>query len=98
MTVILIIAILAVMLLPSFTGVFRRGEKIRCMANLRTLYFGANSYVQDHNFWPQINPGLIKTPEKYAAAWQEALDRYERKEIVPLARGVRERLAALEPA
>jgi tetratricopeptide (TPR) repeat protein len=32
------------------------------------------------------------------AAWQEALDRYERKEIVPLARRVRERLAALQPA
>jgi class 3 adenylate cyclase len=31
------------------------------------------------------------------AAWQEALGRYERKEIVPLARRVRERMAALEP-
>jgi tetratricopeptide (TPR) repeat protein len=31
------------------------------------------------------------------AAWQEALDRYERKGIVPLADRVRERLAALEP-
>ena len=31
-------------------------------------------------------------------AWQEALDRYERKGIVPLARHVRERMAALEPA
>ena len=32
------------------------------------------------------------------ATWQEALDRYERKGIVPLARRVRERLATLEPA
>jgi tetratricopeptide (TPR) repeat protein len=31
------------------------------------------------------------------AAWHEALDLYERKGIVPLARRVRERLAALEP-
>jgi tetratricopeptide (TPR) repeat protein len=31
-------------------------------------------------------------------AWQEALDRYERKGVTPLARRVRERLAALEPA
>ncbi len=29
-------------------------------------------------------------------AWREALDRYERKEIIPLARRVRQRLAALE--
>jgi class 3 adenylate cyclase/tetratricopeptide (TPR) repeat protein len=32
------------------------------------------------------------------AAWREALDRYERKEMIPLARRVRERLAAIEPA
>ena len=31
------------------------------------------------------------------AAWQEALDRYERKEVIPLARRVRERLAELQP-
>ena len=35
--------------------------------------------------------------EDAVAAWQEALERYERKRIVPLARRVRERLAALEP-
>ncbi len=32
------------------------------------------------------------------AAWHEALDRYERKGIIPLARRVRERLASLQPA
>ncbi len=30
-------------------------------------------------------------------AWREALDRYERKGIIPLARRVRERLAAAQP-
>lgn len=35
--------------------------------------------------------------EEAVAAWQEALERYERKEIVPLARRVRERLATLQP-
>jgi tetratricopeptide (TPR) repeat protein len=34
--------------------------------------------------------------EEAAAAFREALDRYERKEIVPLARRTRERLAALQ--
>jgi AAA ATPase-like protein/adenylate/guanylate cyclase family protein len=34
--------------------------------------------------------------EEAIAAWGEALDRYERKGIVPLARRVRERLAALQ--
>jgi tetratricopeptide (TPR) repeat protein len=36
--------------------------------------------------------------EDAVAAWREALDHYERKEIVPLARRVRERLASLQPA
>jgi class 3 adenylate cyclase len=36
--------------------------------------------------------------DEAAAAWHEALDRYERKGIIPLARRVRERLAYLQPA
>jgi tetratricopeptide (TPR) repeat protein len=36
--------------------------------------------------------------DEAVAAWQEALDRYERKGVIPLARRVRERLALLEPA
>jgi tetratricopeptide (TPR) repeat protein len=36
--------------------------------------------------------------EEAAAAWHEALDRYERKGIIPLARRARERLSELEPA
>jgi class 3 adenylate cyclase/tetratricopeptide (TPR) repeat protein len=36
--------------------------------------------------------------EEAIAAWQEALDRYERKGIVPLARRVRQRLAAVQAA
>jgi len=35
--------------------------------------------------------------DEATAAWQEALERYERKGIVPLARRVRQRLAALDP-
>jgi hypothetical protein len=35
-------------------------------------------------------------PEEAIAAWREALDRYERKQIIPLARRTRERLEALE--
>jgi class 3 adenylate cyclase len=35
--------------------------------------------------------------EEAMAAWHEALERYERKGIIPLARRVRERLASLQP-
>jgi class 3 adenylate cyclase/tetratricopeptide (TPR) repeat protein len=34
--------------------------------------------------------------DEATAAWQDALDRYQRKQIIPLARRVRERLAALQ--
>ena len=36
--------------------------------------------------------------DEAVTAWHEALERYERKGVVPLARRVRERLVALEPA
>jgi class 3 adenylate cyclase len=36
--------------------------------------------------------------EEAVTAWQEALERYERKQVIPAARRVRERLAALQPA
>jgi tetratricopeptide (TPR) repeat protein len=36
--------------------------------------------------------------EDAIAAWQEALDCYERKQIIPLARRLRERLAAIQDA
>jgi hypothetical protein len=36
--------------------------------------------------------------EEATVAWREALDRYERKGVVPLARSVRERLGALQTA
>jgi tetratricopeptide (TPR) repeat protein len=36
--------------------------------------------------------------EDAITAWQDSLDRYERKGIIPLARRVRERLAASQPA
>jgi class 3 adenylate cyclase/tetratricopeptide (TPR) repeat protein len=36
--------------------------------------------------------------DEAVAAWTEALERYERKGVVPLVRRVRERLAALQPA
>jgi AAA ATPase-like protein/adenylate/guanylate cyclase family protein len=35
--------------------------------------------------------------EEAVVAWREALDRYERKQVIPAARRVRDRLAALEP-
>ena len=75
MTVIMIIALLAVLTFPAINMVRQRAEKIRCTGNLRNLYYGANSYVQDKGSWPQINPSLMKTNStEYAAEWIAALE------------------------
>jgi class 3 adenylate cyclase/tetratricopeptide (TPR) repeat protein len=41
--------------------------------------------------------GAAGRREEAIAAWREALDRYEQKQVIPLAHRVREQLAALEP-
>jgi prepilin-type N-terminal cleavage/methylation domain-containing protein len=74
LTVVLIISILAVMLYPALSTMTSRAEKVKCMSNLRTLYYGANCYVQQNGYWPQVNPRLIQSKSAdYARAWQTAL-------------------------
>jgi hypothetical protein len=45
----------------------------------------------------EVTPRLaaLVRRDEAVAAWREALDRYERKQIVPLARRVRDRLTTL---
>jgi type II secretory pathway pseudopilin PulG len=75
MTVVVIIAILAVLMFPAFSGLINRTDGTRCMANLRNLYYGASGYVQQNGHWPQIDTTLIKASGgQYAAAWRSALE------------------------
>jgi class 3 adenylate cyclase/tetratricopeptide (TPR) repeat protein len=55
------------------------------------------SHADTHNDLAEVLEAAGRRDEAIAA-WQEALERYERKGIVPLARRVRERLEALQPA
>jgi len=55
-----IIFILVTLSVPAFEQVRVRVEKVNCMGNLRQLYTGANSYVQDKGQWPQVNPSVYK--------------------------------------
>lgn len=73
MTVILIVAILAVLLFPAFTAVRSRTEKVQSLANLHSLYTGAEAYLQQNGKWPQIDTRLIKTRD-YDKAWIAALE------------------------
>jgi len=72
--VIVIIAILATLLLPVFSKMRARAQRVQCMANLRSLYVAAESYVQQYGSWPQI-PVLDSdsADQDYANAWIAAL-------------------------
>ncbi len=75
--VMVIIAILASMLLPILSSFKSRAEEARCLANLRSLYLGASSYLQSNGSWPQIPNDLIASEAKtYAKKWVTALTPY----------------------
>jgi len=69
-TVIFIILILVTLLVPGFEIVRQRMDKAACITNLSQLYVAANSYVQDHGSWPQVDPALHHAPNNaYYEAW-----------------------------
>lgn len=75
-TVVLVIAILAVMVAPMVSTIRGRLDRSRCMANLRNLHVAAALYVQERRQWPQIiAPGASGSPE-VAARWVDALRPY----------------------
>jgi prepilin-type N-terminal cleavage/methylation domain-containing protein len=69
-----IIAILATLLLPVFSKMRGRAQRVQCMGNLRSLYIAAESYVQQNGSWPQIDMEDSDSAEQdYANAWITAL-------------------------
>ena len=75
MMAIVIIGILAVLLFPAIGSIRSRVEKVRCVANLRSLYAASSLYVQQKGHWPQIDAKLIATDKKaHAKAWIAALE------------------------
>jgi type II secretory pathway pseudopilin PulG len=69
---IVVIMILVTLLIPAYEQVRMRVEKVSCMNNLRQLYTGANSYIQEYGRWPQVNPALLQGPNNaYDEAWIE---------------------------
>ena len=74
LTVIVVIAILATLLIPVLSSMKARAQRVQCMANLRSLYVGANLYVQQNGSWPQIVMSDSDSAEQdYAKAWIAAL-------------------------
>jgi class 3 adenylate cyclase/tetratricopeptide (TPR) repeat protein len=88
-------------------------ETMALVYSARGRHSEAEQLVREAVTWAERTDGLCHQGDAYCglaevleatgrrdeaiAAWQEALDCYERKEVIPLARRVRERLAALQP-
>ena len=71
LVVLVIIGILVTLSFPLVSGLRARAQRIQCTANLRSLYTGAELYVQTNGSWPQI--AVTDDEEKYAADWIAAL-------------------------
>lgn len=79
LTVLVVIAILATMLLPVVSNMASRMERAKCTMNLRAVYLGAEFYLQDRKQWPQIDPSLSgkADSDEYARLWIAALMPYK---------------------
>ena len=65
-----VIVILAALMVPAFSAMRGRAQRVQCTSNLRNLYIAANLYVQQNGSWPQIPTG---SSQDYARAWIAAL-------------------------
>ena len=72
--VVLILALLAVLLIPVAEKVRARLDATKCAANLRSLQVAASLHVQEKGSWPQVTFGA--SPQRFAEDWIAALRPY----------------------
>lgn len=73
LTVVVIIAILAVLGVGTFEQIRGRSERINCTANLRNLHAGLQSYLIQNDHWPQCP--LKLTANGYDEWWINELQK-----------------------
>lgn len=77
MTVIVIIMILGVVLVQAQQNWQVKAEQAKCVMNLKSIYVGASSYLQDQQHWPQIDSSLAtENGQEFARQWYAALAPY----------------------
>ena len=81
-TVMVVIAILAVLVIGGVQNMQARAGKLHCMMNLRNLSVAANLYVQNQGSWPQIDTNLLADdyPE-FCRQWVKAFAPYNISEV-----------------
>lgn len=74
LTVVVVIGILVVLLLPLWSKMRARAQRVQCTSNLRSLYVATETYIQQNGSWPQIVTAESDSDEQdYARAWIAAL-------------------------
>lgn len=74
LTVMVVMGILATLLISAVKKPRAQVERVACMANMRSLHVGLNSYVTDHGQWPQMPPNLDN--EQSANWWITVMRQY----------------------
>jgi type II secretory pathway pseudopilin PulG len=76
LTAIGIVAILSVLIIGATGTLRQRARRAHCVQNLKSLYAGAELYLQQQGHWPQINVDVTAetADEDYAAQWIAALE------------------------
>lgn len=74
LAVICILLIIAVLVMPNYNSWLAHAAQARCMANMRSIHLGLESYLNDHNnIWPQGPSPLEGTP--WAEFWIRTLEK-----------------------
>ena len=66
--VVAIIAMLAALLIPIIPALISKAQGVACMGNLRTLYLGFSTSLNDGNGWPQI-PSNVTIGSQQEQQW-----------------------------
>jgi type II secretory pathway pseudopilin PulG len=71
LVVILVIGIISVLAMPIYSGLRARAQRVQCMANLKNLSVGAEQFLQQNGYWPQISPASESETamQDYARSW-----------------------------
>lgn len=80
MTSIVVISILCLIAMQTFSHISGKAELARCHNNLRNLYAAAAAYVTDQGSWPQIPVDDLEDPS-YVNAWIDAFKPYKLSKI-----------------
>jgi len=71
---VVIVAILSALLLAVMSSLRSRAQRAQCTTNLRNLYVGTESFIQQNGSWPQIPRSAAGMSPEYAEAWVKTLE------------------------